>query len=61
MIEQFIKCLIEELGTNGIMLLGLFAIMIHVAREISAPLKKINSEVGEIRDTLKDLVRLMSK
>ena len=61
MIERFIQCLIEELGTTGIMLLGLFAIMIHVAREISTPLKTINKEIGEIRDLLKELLRLQKK
>ena len=55
MIENFIKCLIEELGATGIMLLGLFVIMIHVAREISAPLKTMNKEIGEIRDLLKEI------
>ena len=61
MVEQFIQALIKELGTTGIMLLGLFAIMIHVAREISAPLKIINSEIGEIRDLLKELISMQKK
>ncbi len=61
MIENFMTAIIEELGATGIMLLGLTAIGFHVAREISRPLKVINHEIGEIRDLLKDLIRLNQK
>jgi len=56
MIELFLKSIIEELGATGILLLGLTIIGFHVAREISAPLKIINREIGEIRDLLKELI-----
>jgi len=61
MIEVFCKALIEELGATGILLLGLTAISFHLAREISRPLKVINSEIGEIRDLLKEVVNKLDK
>lgn len=61
MIERFMTSVIEELGATGILLLGLTAIGFHVAREISRPLKVINKEIGEIRDLLKDLIRIQQK
>jgi len=56
MIELFLKSVIEELGATGVLLLGLTIIFFRVAREISAPLKVINQEIGEIRDLLKEIV-----
>ena len=61
MIETFVKALIEELGATGILLLGLTVIAIHVAREISRPLKTINHEIGEIRDLLKEALIKLEK
>lgn len=61
MIETFITALIQELGATGILLLGLTAIAIHVAREISRPLKTINREIGEIRDLLKEAIIKLDK
>lgn len=59
MIETFMQAIIAELGATGILLLGLTIICFHVAREISAPLKVINREIGEIRDLLKELISKM--
>lgn len=61
MLEAFAQKLIEELGATGILLLGLAGIMIHVAREISRPLRIINHEIGQIRDLLKEAVIKMTK
>jgi len=61
MLETFFKALIEELGATGILLLGLTVIFFHVAREISAPLKIINKEIGEIRDLLKEALIKLDK
>lgn len=61
MIETFVTALVEELGATGILLLGLTAIAIHVAREISRPLKIINWEIGEIRDLLKEAIIKLGK
>ena len=55
MIETFMTAIIQELGATGVLLLGLTIICFHVAREISAPLKTINREIGEIRDLLKEI------
>jgi len=58
MIEKFFTALIAELQTTGILLLGLYGILIHVAREISRPLKVLNhnSTAG-----LKILERIIEK
>jgi len=61
MIETFMKAVIEELGATGVLLLGLTVIAFHVAREISAPLKVINREIGEIRDLLKEVIIKLDK
>ncbi len=61
MLETFLKALIEELGATGIMLLGLTVLLLHVAREISGPLKVINKEIGDIRDLLREAISLMKK
>ena len=61
MIETFCTALIKELGATGILLLGLTGIAIHIAREISKPLKIINKEIGDIRDLLKEGITLMKK
>ena len=61
MLEEAMKAVIEELGATGVLLLGLTIIFFHVAREISAPLKIINSEIGEIRDLLEKLVTKLDK
>ena len=61
MLETFCKALIEELGATGILLLGFAVIALHVAREISRPLKTINREIGEIRDLIRDALLLFKK
>jgi len=61
MIEKILTSLIEELGATGVLLFGLMIIGFHLAREISRPLKIINREIGEIRDLLKDLIRIHGK
>lgn len=61
MIETFFTALIKELGATGVMLLGLTLICVHVANKISAPLRIINGEIGEIRDLLKETVIRMKK
>jgi len=56
MIEKFMLSIVQELGAVGVLLLGLTLVFFHAAREISAPLKVINKEIGEIRDLLKEMV-----
>ena len=61
MIEQTLKAIIEELGATGVLLVGLTFIALRLAKEISAPLKVINGELGEIRDLLKEAVIRLKK
>ncbi len=61
MIEEFMTAVVKELGATGIMLLGLTVLLLHVAREISRPLKVINKEIGQIRDLLKEALLKMQK
>lgn len=61
MIEKFFTALIAELQTTGILLLGLYAILIHVAREISRPLKIMNHNSTEGLAILKAIAQKLDK
>ena len=53
MIERFCEKLIAELGTNGILIIGLYWLLYNPLKKIAGHLEIINKELGEIRDIIK--------
>lgn len=48
MLNYWLKCLIEELGATGILIIGLYLILAAPIREMAGSLHKINEEIGRI-------------
>ncbi len=53
MIEKYLAVLIEELGTNGILLVGLYLLLYRPLQAMANSLKIINDELGQIIKILK--------
>lgn len=61
MIENFCTALISELQATGILLIGLYIILLYVAREISRPLKVMNHNSTETVIMLKEIVKALER
>ena len=53
MLEKFLAALIEELGTNGILLIGLYVLLYRPLQAMALSLRTINDELGQILKILK--------
>ena len=53
MLEKFFAALIAELGTNGILLVGLYVLLYRPLQAMSSSLKTLNEEIGQILEILK--------
>lgn len=54
MIKQFLAALIDELGANGILLVGLYVLLYRPLQAMATSMKTINEEMGTI-------IKLMEK
>lgn len=52
MLEQYFKALIDELGTNGILLVGLYLLLYRPLQSLADSAKTINGEVARIIELL---------
>ncbi len=57
MIKAILILIIEELGPTGLLICGLYFILGKHLKKMCTSLTIINSEIGEIRDVLKDKVK----
>lgn len=48
MIEDYFKALIDELGANGILLIGLYLLLYRPLQAMATSLKTINGELAQI-------------
>jgi len=48
MIERFFEKLINELGANGLLIIGLYFALYRPLNSMSKHVKKINEELGEL-------------
>jgi len=53
MIQKFLEALIEELGAQGVLIIGLYWILYFPLRRIANSLDIVNKELGEIRDCIR--------
>ena len=53
MIDKYLAALINELGTNGILLVGLYILLYRPLQAMANSLKTINDELGQIIKILK--------
>jgi len=60
MINEFLTCVVNELGATGLLVVGLYWILYKPLREITTHIHTINGELGEIRDILKDGLRRLN-
>lgn len=54
MIEVFLEKLIEELGATGVLVIGLYFILYKPLNSIARHVRRINDELGDLVQFLKD-------
>lgn len=53
MLKDFFKALVDELGTNGILLVGLYVLLYRPLQAMANSLKTINGEMATIIELMK--------
>jgi len=61
MIEEAMKIIISELGPTGLLIVGLYFLLLKPLRNMCSHIEIINSETGEIRDAINNLTNVITK